>query len=749
MMQHSPRRTNDIFRALVENSLDVMSLINADGTVVYVSPSVERIVGFRPDELIGKNVLELIHPDDLPVIKAVINERMESPGIPRLVEFRHLHKDGSWRNIEAVGKSFSDDPAVVGIIISSRDVTERKRMEARMQIASAALDATANGVAITDREGTIQWVNLAYSLITGFGADEVIGKNPRILKSGRYPPAFYQNLWDTILAGRVWRGEIVNRRKDGTLYTLEQTITPVRSKEGEITHFVAVQQDVTQQKETESDLAEREEQYRMLFQSSPAGLIVADSEGNIISVNDTFLMIAGYTREDLLNIGNIKEFYVNPDDGFTMLEEANKEGSLHAYPVLFKRKDGTSFEALLSLTLIRVGGRYCWQAMVQDNTERRQAEQRLRHLDKMEALGRLAAGIVHDFNDLLTAISGYSQLAMQQVSQDHPVQQDLQHVAEAVKRANILAKNLLNFSRSQQLLPRAVNLNGLLAGMAGLLRASVHHGVELATELDPDLGLVNIDPQQMEHTVTNLVINASDATPDGGRITLGTCNVNLNKPSSHLHGQTPPGSYVVLSVADTGTGMNKEVLPHIFEPFFTTKSEGQGTGLGLSSVYGIVKQSNGYIQVASELNRGTVVKIYLPRFLEAESAAISAEDVKPFKILVVDDDPTVVRVLKEFLEQKGHKILTASNGMEAIEQVRTENPKLVLLDIYMPGSTGLQVLQEIKAYDKNIAVIMITAETDEAVGRTALQMGAFDYIIKPFDLAHVENVLWWKLRLMD
>lgn len=478
------------FRALVDNAPDNILLLNREGVIQYVSPSIEPILGCTPHELEHADLPDLIHPEDLEAARKAFRDIVAAPGAAHSLQFRIRHADKSWRFIEAVGQNLLNNPAVGAIVVNSRDVTETKRAQRKVVLLAAALDAAANGVLITDHTGTILAVNPAFCAMTGYSPAEIIGKNPRILKSEEHGEAFFRALWETILAGRVWRGQMVNRRKDGSLYYEEQTITPLRLDTPHISHFISIRTDVS---------------------------------------------------------------------------------------------------------------------------ERKQADERLIHLDKMEALGRLAVGIVHDFNNLLTGISGYSQLVMQELAPASPASKDMNEILQAVGRASKLTKTLLSFTGNQEFQFRILELNALVTQAEEVLRHSVSKDVQLLIELDPNAGAVSVDASQMEHVLTNLVINASDALPKGGRIIIQTFRADIQEPIRHPHGEIPRGLYGVISISDTGTGMDEEVQSHIFEPFFTTKERDRGTGLGLAIVYGTVRQSSGYVQVISHPNLGTKFMIYLPR----------------------------------------------------------------------------------------------------------------------------------------
>ena len=516
---------------------------------------------------------------------------------------------------EEISLAWSVAEQLAGVLARARLNEERQRL-------SAAIEQAAEGVIITDTEGTIVYVNPAFEHITGYSRAEAVGQTPRLLKSGKHDTTFYEELWATIRAGQVWHGRFINRKKDGTLYTAESTITPVYNGNGETVNYVDVQRDVTRE-------LQLEEQYH-------------------------------------------------------------------------------------------------------------QAQ-------KMEAIGQLAAGIAHDFNNLLTAINGFAELMRLQLSLEDPLREMTDKILEAGHSAARLVGQLLAFSRKQVVKPRVVNLNDVVANIHKMLQRIIGENIELVTILAPDLWPVKVDLAQMEQVIINLAVNARDAMPDGGRLTIETTREVLSETDYGFYSESPPGEYVVLVVRDTGLGMSEEVKAHIFEPFFTTKEVGKGTGLGLATVYGIVKQSGGNIQVHSEEGQGTTFKIYLPRAAEEPTPLLSTDKVDTPSgretILLVEDDARVRELVWQILRQQGYSLLEARDGREAqLVAERYAGPiHLLLTDLVMPGLGGKALAGQLIQSRPGLKIIFMSGYTDETIISQDILAPGVAFLQKPFsptDLMH-------------
>ncbi len=376
-----------------------------------------------------------------------------------------------------------------------------------------------------------------------------------------------------------------------------------------------------------------------------------------------------------------------------------------------------------------------------DITDRKNLEQQLFQSQKMEAVGKLAGGVAHDFNNLMTSVIGNAELALMSLTQDDPLREDVAEIKKAGDRASALTRQLLAFSRRQVLQPMVLNLYTVLIDTEKMLRRIVGEDLEMATILEPDLGKINVDPGQMEQVVMNLVLNASDAMPGGGKLTIETANVDLDREYTREKGaiEMEPGPYVMLAISDKGVGMDQETLSQIFDPFFTTKAKGKGTGLGLSTVYGIVKQSGGYIWAYSESGQGTTFKIYLPR-VQGEEVSLQKEDIPQEllqgteTVLIVEDDKAVRNFSKKVLKRSGYKVLEAGDGEEALKVSRAheDHIHLLLTDVVMPRMSGKVLADRLQALRPETKVLFMSGYTDNAIIRHGTLGPDVNFMQKPF-----------------
>jgi two-component system, cell cycle sensor histidine kinase and response regulator CckA len=491
--------------------------------------------------------------------------------------------------------------------------SETAEVNARL---ASALEQAAEAVMMTTVDGRIIYVNPAFERITGFSAEEAVGRTPVILAADRQDRGVYRDLWQTILQGRVWRAEITNRRKDGTPFTWEEAITPLRDENGRLTHFIAVGQDMSVQRQLQAQL----------FQAQ-----------------------------------------------------------------------------------------------------------------KMEAIGRLAGGVAHDFNNLLTVMTGYSEQLVDRLDGRDPLRRKAEAIRGAAERAAALTQQLLAFSRRQMQQPRVLELNDAVSRMNRLLRRLIGEDIELVSHLEADPARVKADPLQLEQVLMNLAVNARDAMPRGGTLTLETSTVRLARAQMSGHPEMPPGDYVMIAVSDTGTGMDDETKKRLFEPFYTTKEQGKGTGLGLSTVYGIVKQSGGYIWVYSEQGHGTVFKIYLPLVSDAVEELGLPEPLPKAPrgeetLLVVEDDADVRGLLKDALQQSGYTVLEASNGGEAMLFCERYSGAIHVLitDVVMPQMDGYEVADRLRKLRPGMKTLFISGYSEHVASRRGLTRHGDAFLGKPF-----------------
>ncbi len=595
------------YRALFENLPVAVYRATFDGTIVDANQAFALLFGWpSPAEAVGRSIVPLYaDPSDR---ERLVRDLRQSGGVDhRVLQLKRVDGHPLWLDLTA---RLQEDPAHGQVLQGmARDITEERAAQQQLRLQASALEAAADAIVVTDPSGLIEWANPSFTTMTGYALDEVRGASTRLLGSGRHPEAFYRDLWQTVLSGQVWMGELENRRKNGEVYAEQMSITPVLDAEGAIVHFVAVKRDVSTQRTLEAQ-----------FQQA----------------------------------------------------------------------------------------------------------------QKMEAIGLLAGGIAHDFNNLMTAILGYCEILIDQIPDDDPNRADVQEIRSAGLRASSLTRQLLAFSRKQILQPTTFDVRGTVGGLDKMLRRVIREDITLSVEQAGCPLFVRADVGQMEQVLINLVINASDAMPNGGTLTVSTDVRVLGEDFVRTHPGATAGRFVALRVHDTGTGMPPEVLARIFEPFFTTKPQGKGTGLGLSMVYGIVKQSGGYITAESEAGRGSVFTVYLPE--ETEPAAVAAPSLPPARprtpssasILVAEDDTTIRELVCRVLTRSGFNVAAGGSAREALESLELlgGGPDLLLTDVIMPDTNGIEFARILRARHPALPVIfmsgyhdldgMPTAETESA-----------------------------------
>ena len=508
----------------------------------------------------------------------------------------------------------------------------------------------------------------------------------------------------------------------------------------DVTEFVRLKQQGIEQRKLTDDL-KAEERFHKAFNASPEPITIANlTDGRYLDVNESFLRTTGYRREEVIGRTSLElRFWERPEDRARLVAMLEEQGSVRDLEITFRTKSGEQRTALDSAEIIEVAGQKCIIAFFKDITERKFLEQQLRQAQKMEAVGRLSGGIAHDFNNLLGVIIGYSELLGERVVEHASLRKNVEEIKKAGHRAADLTRQLLAFSRQQVLDPKVLDLNAIVAGLEKMLRPLIGEDIELSTALDPALGHVKADQGQIEQVIMNLVINGRDAMPEGGKLMIETASVKLDEAYACRHPPVLPGSYALLAVTDTGIGMDAKTQAHIFDPFFTTKEMGKGTGLGLATVYGVVKQSGGYIWVYSEPGKGTTFKTYLPLVEESpEPTGLRVTRGKPSRgwetILLVEDEESLRVMTRTLLVQSGYHVLDADSGAQALEIAHRheETIHLLLTDVVLPGMRGRELAERMVLFRPDLRVLLMSGYTDHAIAaQGVLDVGTF-FLQKPF-----------------
>ena len=759
---------------------DALSIVDAEQRVLCVNEAFHRMFGYETGEVLGRPLKALIMPPDREAEARWISECVER-GESITLETQRRGKDGRMLevSVSTMPLSAGAESAVCSVY---RDVSARKRAEALSSAlyrvaerSSTAHDlqqffAAVHGIVdelMYARNFAIALVDPVTELLSFpyFVNEQEAAPAPKkpgrglteyILQTGEPLLASGERLRQLVKQGQVelngnraveWMGVPlkVGNHTFGALVVQGYSKHPRFSeRDKDILSFVSQQvAGAIENKRTEQALRRSEARYRSLVQSSVYGIYRSSLEGKFLDVNPALIAMLGYeSAEEVLALDPQKDVFVNAEEHARLIDEFRRSGRMDGIEVKWKRKNG-------SPVTVRISGRAVTsadapadvlEAIAEDVTERRVLEDQFRQAQKMEAVGRLAGGIAHDFNNLLMVISGYTEVALAQMDAAHPLRAKAQAIQQASDRATMLTRQLLAFSRKQMLELKVVAVNAIVEDMERLLRPLIGEQVELTAKLAPDAGRTRADAGQLEQVLMNLVVNSKDAMPQGGRIVIQTHNVELD--DSHRGEQTfiRPGSYVMLSVSDNGLGMDKETQSRIFEPFFTTKEKGKGTGLGLSTVYGIVKQSGGYILVQSEVGRGTTFNIYLPRVqdaveLQRTAPAARTADEGSETVLLVEDEESVRQLVRETLEAKGYHVLEAENGQAGLEAVAAHSAKIDLLitDVVMPEMGGHELADRLLKVRPGIKVIYLSGYTDEALVEGNIDRGKA-FLQKPFTL---------------
>ena len=602
------------YRNLVDNALVGIYKTDLEGNILYVNEALIKMMEFESLEDM-KSVGVLARYSNLEN-RDIFIKTLKRTGKINNFEVDLLTKSGAVKNVILTGALEGD--AISGMIL---DITERRQaVEERIRLATA-VEQAAESVIISDRKGTIQYVNPAFERLSGFTKEDIVGQNFRVLKSDKHDEGFYWQMWKQISSGEAWAGRINNRMKDGSLREFETIISPIRDDSGAIVNFVSVNRDVTQEVALEAQLLQAQ---------------------------------------------------------------------------------------------------------------------------KMEAVGTLAGGIAHDFNNLLQVIQGYTEVLLHGLNEDPSHHEALQKIHRSAQRGAELTRQLLTFSRKVQSERRPLDLNQEVEQIKNLLERTIPKMIEIEAHVDKTPAIVSADPAQVEQALMNLAVNAVDAMSDGGKIIIEIERASLDEEFCKTHLGARPGEYVLLTISDTGHGMNKEILEHVFEPFYTTKEVGKGTGLGLAMVYGIVKTHEGYILCYSELDFGTTFKIYLPALVQSKHRSEAGEGEDQLKggdetILLVDDEKYIRELGVELLTDVGYEVLTAIDGESALQLYRKEQKRidLVILDLVIPGMGGKKCYEEILKINPQAKILIVSGYSVNGPGKEAMEAGAKGFVGKPFDVSHM------------
>jgi two-component system cell cycle sensor histidine kinase/response regulator CckA len=736
------RESEERYKGLVDSAFDGV-VIHQDRIIISANRAYAEMFGYTIKKLIGRNILELTPPEFRDFVSAQI---MRDEAV---YETLGLKEDGFYINIEVSAKMclYQGAPARLAAV---RNITERKRTEEELRrqldFTEAITTSLGEGVYALDKSGRVTFMNPAAESALGWKQAELLGREMHdvihfqladgtLRSSAECPPL------RVLKSGRAVEVESdAFTRRDGSVFLTAYTSSPIVT-DGQVRGAVLAFRDITERKRAEEALRASEERYRLLFDSNPQPMWVFDLETlAFLEINQAAIEHYGYSREEFLamTIRDIRPASDVPNLLDRLSQEAlpiNSEAEVWKH----RKKDGKTIDVEIAGHALTFYGRPARIVLAYDVTERKSLEAQLRQAQKMEAVGQLAGGIAHDFNNLLTAILGYSDLTIAQLARQDPMLRNVEEIKKAGERAAALTRQLLAFSRKQVLQPKVIDLNSVVSNLERMLQRVIGEDVELRTLLDPNLGRIKVDPGQIEQIIMNLAVNARDAMPQGGKLTIETKNICHGDEYSLQHVGVNLGSFVMLAVSDTGAGMDLVTQARIFEPFFTTKELGKGTGLGLSTVYGIVKQSGGNIWTYSELGVGTTFKTYFPRTDEGareyERCTGSGEVLHGTEtILLAEDEQLVLKLACEVLRMYDYEVLEATNGDAAllICERFTEPIHLLITDVIMPGMNGHELSDRLRHLRPEMKALYMSGYTDGAIVHHEVLADGANFIQKPF-----------------
>jgi PAS domain S-box-containing protein len=726
-------------------------LTNAKARIMDANKKALEILGYTIDQITQMSAYDLIHPDDLNAQPLITPKEIADPDREITLEREYLCSDGRYLPVEVHLRVFSIDL----MITTFRDISQSKGAEKALRAANEALEVVyrcSNAAIISlDRNACVTFWNPAAEKMFGWTQQEVIGRPYPAVPEDKQEE--YQAFFNEKMKGKAFTDlEVVRQKKDGHQFYVSSTTGPYRNDKGEIIGLISVMIDITKRKRTEEALQQSEERYRSLVENTHDGYFVCDIHaGGFRFLNQRMCDLLGYTREEALQL-TLWDVLLNSDHkAMRTLIEIQKSGAkATTAPQSFMavRKQGTQFRAEISVALVTFDEKPVIQGLLRDVTEKERLHAKLQQAQRLESVGTLAGGVAHDFNNLLMAIQGNASLALTKVNPSDSVFDRLKNITTYVQDASSLTKQLLGFARGGKYEVRATQLNDLIHKTSQMFGRTKK---EITIHIQPQLELwsVAVDRGQIEQVLLNLLVNAWQAMPKGGQIYIRTSNVVLDAAYAKAY-NVKPGKYVKTIITDTGIGMEKAVQNKIFEPFFTTKDRGRGTGLGLASAYGIIKNHDGIINVYSERNKGTTFSIYLP---SAINLKISDEknDPKPIRgtetILIVDDEDMILEVACELLEELGYHTRIASSGQEAVEVYLQEHDTidLVILDMVMPGMSGGETYEKIRKINPDVKALLASGYSLNGTASDILQCGCNGFIQKPFNIEElsqkVRNVL--------
>ena len=753
-LKHDLSESEQLFQKIFDDGPIGMALVGLDFRLVKVNAALCRLVGHTEEELTALKFPDITHPDDVAEDVQLAQRLFNGEITSYQIKKRFIRKDQEiiWVVLSATAIHDKQGQLAYGLGMVE-DITDQKKRERLMRESEdrlrAIIETEPECVKTLDIDGNVLLMNSAgLAMLEAESPELIVGKSVFPLIIPEHHESF-RRLLERVFEGNKAMGEFEVVGIKGARRWMETHMAPLRNDRGAVVEALGVTRDVTERKKADEALKRSQKWLTTIFEASRDGIVVEHNE-IIIFANQSYARIYGYESPAEL-LGSHVSVFQSAENNEQMLEYGRRRLRGEPTPVVYefkgRRKDGATIDLEASVSTSMIDEEPYIITVVRDVAKRRILEEQLRQSQKMEAVGKLAGGIAHDFNNLLTAILGYSDLLRGELADKEAGLSYLNEIKKAGDRAALLTRQLLAFSRKQVLAPQMLDLHKSVVDMEEILRRLIGENHELVISSAPSLGSVRADPGQIAQVIMNLALNARDAMPDGGKLTIETSNKNLAENEAQRMSLLP-GLYVVLRVVDTGVGMDTEVQTHIFEPFFTTKEQGKGTGLGLATVYGIVKQTGGGIWFHSELGSGTTFEIYLPRI---EQVAVSRPQGETKTrgpegsetVLLVDDEEPIRKLVGRSLGRLGYRVLDAQDAAQALKiSERHPDPIHVLLtDVRMPQMTGLELAQRLIALRPNLRVIYMSGHVERAAGDEDSLASNGVFLQKPFSPAALAQTI--------
>ena len=734
------KRRNYDLAAIVASYDETIFSKDMSGTIISWNPNAEALYGYKAEEIVGKPVSTIIPPE----LREEAKQFLQETAAGRLVtheETVRRHKDGRLIHVSLILSPVRDpEGRIVGASTIAHDITARKRTEKTLREYERVVEGLEEMIVVVDREYRYVIANRAFLHYRCMEREQVIG---RLVEE-----VVTREIFEPLVKGKMdecFRGKIVQyefRHEYPKLGERDFFVSyfPIESFTG-IDRIACVLQDITERKRAQEELRKSEERFSKAFRSCPLPMAIStEGDGRYLDVNEAFLQMLGYERKDMIGrTASDLGIWAQPSLRLEMIQQLAESGRVTGFHTQYTTAAGQIREADVSAERIDLDGQPCIMAITRDITETRRLEAQFRQAQKMEAVGRLAGGVAHDFNNMLGVIIGYSDLSLGLVEPESLLNRYLVQIKKASNRAVLLTRQLLAFSRRQVVFPKILDLNEVVGSVMSLLLRMVSEDIAVSFRPTVPIDCIKADPGQIEQILMNLVVNARDAMPSGGEIVIATGHAEVDELYASQHPDSQIGKHVVLTVSDTGCGMNEATKSQIFEPFFTTKGVGLGTGLGLSTVDGIVKQNGGNIWVYSELGKGTTFKIHFPRVAEKADPLVHHDEAAEFPggsetILVVEDDKPLRELVVRMLQEAGYRVLEAKSAEAALVIVQTPEPAidLLLTDLIMPGKSGIDLVEQIKTVRPDIRSLFMSGYTADLAALRDVLMPEAAFLEKPF-----------------